>query len=217
MQLLVKVDEGAPVGAPILADNLRQVFPDLPDRFLLASDVLDLGYAPFVETPSPSVDDPTLKVIEIASTAQNSDGEWLQAWDLVDSGLSESEKIQALSGAMMEELASIRWRHEIGGTALPDGTPIRTDRHTQSKLTSAVVQMQAGVISEVRWKLASGFVSLDGPQITAIAGAVTVHVAACFEAEEVVGGQIAAASTVEAIRAIDVGLAFEAALNAALA
>lgn len=213
MQLVVKLEDGVPSRAPITAENLRMVLLDLPSGHLKASDLEPHGYAPLAVTPWPTLTDPTKRVEPAQPTEQNAEGEWLQAWAFVDAGLSEADQVQSLRASMLPELADIRWRHEVSGITLPNGTPVRTDRHTQTQLTAAVVQVQAGVLSEVRWKLETGFVTLSGPEITAIATAVTGHVAACFAAEETVAAQIAAAATVEDLRAIDIQAAFDAALT----
>lgn len=103
MQLLVKIEEGVPSGAPVTSDNLRQLFPDLPDRYLLAADLDGTGYATFAPMPRPQIDDPTLEVVEVAPTAQNSDGEWLQAWEVVDRAFPSPAEKDAAAAAYLED------------------------------------------------------------------------------------------------------------------
>lgn len=116
---------------------------------------------------------------------------------------------EQIRAAKFAELADLRWAREVGGISLPDGTPIRTDRTTQAALTSAMASVQAGTITETDWKLESGWITLRGPQIVAIAGAVARHVKACFRAERVV---------YEAVdEVVDVSAAFDTAYAAAMA
>ncbi|SDG19292.1 protein of unknown function [Sulfitobacter delicatus] len=213
-QLLIPISDEAPSGPPLYAGNLRLYHQHLPDRHLQYDDVASLGFAPFVEKPRPVSSDPFFEYVEQAPVEQDADKAWVQNWVRTPVSFgNESDREPLLRAHLLDGLADLRWQRETGGITLPDGTPVRTDRHTQSQLTAAVVQVQAGVLSEVRWKLDTGFVTLSGPEITAIATAVTGHVAACFAAEETVAAQIAAAATVEDLRAIDIQAAFDAALT----
>jgi hypothetical protein len=136
-----------------------------------------------------------------------------EEWALKQVRVDAAYSVEALAGALTGLLALVRYRREVAGITLPDDTSVRTDRNTQAQLTSAIVQVNAGVISEVRWKMEGGFSLLTGVQITAIAGAVTVHVAACFAAEEAVSAQIADVETLDALQSMDIQVAFDAALG----
>lgn len=93
MQLLIKVENGHPFGRPLMADNIRHILTDLPRRYLLASDLVGTGFAPFVRTSRPDAPDPTKLVRETLPIETNSDGEWMQAWEIVErDDLSEAER-----------------------------------------------------------------------------------------------------------------------------
>lgn len=138
-----------------------------------------------------------------------------EEWALKQARVDAAKSVEALASALIGMLALVRYRHEVGGITLPNGTHVRTDDKTQARLTSAQVQFQKGVITEVRWKMDNGaFVKLQEAQLTGIAAAVTAHVAACFAAEDTVTDQINSAATVADLQAIDPETEFSAALAA---
>lgn len=86
MQYLIKVVDGIPIGNPILLNNLKQVNTDIAainKSFILSSDVEPFGYNIFVHTTPPENSDPTKQYVETIPTEKNTDGEWLQKWELV--------------------------------------------------------------------------------------------------------------------------------------
>ena len=161
---------------------------------------------PMQDAPLPAHNAVSEYVIEVAP-ALNDAGEPVQQWQVLERGIED------IRATLTDRLANLRWQRETGGISLPDGTPVRTDRNTQTQLTGAVVQAQAGVLTEVRWKLENGFVTLTAAQLLGIATAVAAHVARCFAAEEVVTTAITAAETTEALKDINLVEAFEAALT----
>jgi len=80
-------------------------------------------------------------------------------------------------------LADIRWRKEIGGITLMDGSKMWSDRDTQSKLAAAKAEAVADPTFSVRWKGIDGWVALDATAIVGVANAVRDHVKACFDRE----------------------------------
>jgi hypothetical protein len=110
---------------------------------------------------------------------------------------------EAVAGRL-DDLATIRWQHEVGGTALPDGTPLLTDRETQNKLTAAYVKAKESADFTIRWKIAPGiFTTLDAQTTIVIADACVAHVQACFEREDELTSEMRAASTIEDVQAVD--------------
>lgn len=86
--------------------------------------------------------------------------------------------------ALFAALSDRRWRAETAGIVV-GGAPIRTDRESQSVLTSAYVQAFSNPDFAVRWKIGQGqFVTLNAATIIAIGDAVTAHVQACFDNED---------------------------------
>lgn len=102
--------------------------------------------------------------------------------------------------------ASVRYDKETGGTTV-SGTPIPTDRTTQSLLTGAYSYVQATPSATVQWKLADGtFVNLTAAQITEIAVDVAGWVQQCFAKEAAAVASINA-GTITTLAAVDAALA----------
>lgn len=107
-QLLLKITGDGPEWPPLLAGNVRYLFTELPKTYLLASHLEPLGYATLFLTAKPKNDDPTKSVIEVPPTEKNSDGEYLQKWEVVDKpGLSDEEKITLLEEYLKKKRADI--------------------------------------------------------------------------------------------------------------
>jgi len=103
-------------------------------------------------------------------------------------------------------LADYRWQKETGGLTLTTGPLIRTDRISQSQMTSTLTALAEQMVPEpVQWKAESGWVSMTRLQLKAAATEVANHVSKCFQAEELVALEI------EEDPAIDVEAAFDAA------
>jgi len=156
---------------------------------------------------TPPAHDARTELVLATRPERGEDGRLYAGWRVVPRSLRD------VRVTLRDRLAARRWEVETGGIALPDGTAVRTDEKTQTRLIAARVQAEAGSLTELRWKMGDGFVTLTAAQITAIADAVAAHVAACFAAEDAVDAQIAAAETIEELAAIDVGAAFAQALE----
>lgn len=112
--------------------------------------------------------------------------------------------LEDLRAAKLAALAERRWQAETGGTMVA-GTPIKTDAESTGKITAAYVQASANPAFTVRWKVDTGvFVTLDAATIIAIGDAVTAHVQACFDNEDVLTTAILAAEDAAALDAIDI-------------
>lgn len=85
---------------------------------------------------------------------------------------------------LLAYLADKRFRVETGGIVF-SGAPIKTDRESQSILTSAYVKAQANPSLQINnWKVANGiFTTLNNATILALGDAVTAHVQASFDTE----------------------------------
>ncbi len=106
-------------------------------------------------------------------------------------------------------LADYRWQKETGGLTLTTGPLIRTDRISQSQMTSTLTALAENMVAEpVQWKAESGWVSWTRVQLKAAATEVAHHVAKCFQAEETVALQLPTDPT------LDVEAAFDAAYAA---
>ena len=109
----------------------------------------------------------------------------------------------------LAHLADYRWQKETGGLTLTTGPLIRTDRISQSQMTSTLTALAENMVAEpVQWKAESGWVSWTRVQLKAAATEVAHHVAKCFQAEETVALQLPDDPT------LDVEAAFDAAYAA---
>lgn len=100
------------------------------------------------------------------------------------------------------EIATRRYDFEASGVSV-NGLLIRTDRDSQAVISSTHAAMQAGMLQTVQWKTADGtFATLDSAGILAIVQAVAVHVQNAFNIEKQLVDQLNAASTIEAVEAV---------------
>lgn len=105
------------------------------------------------------------------------DGEWVQ----VEAVLTEAD--------LLAYAAAKRFEVETGGITV-SGQTIDTSRESQSMITGAYAYSQAHPEETIRFKAASGWVTLDAATMAAIATAVGAHVQACFAAEAIVAAAI---------------------------
>lgn len=111
---------------------------------------------------------------------------------------------------LIERLASYRWEVETGGVSI-GGTLIETTREAQAQISSTYSALKDGLVSSVKWKAVSGWVTLNLQSFTPIAQAVAVHVQKCFEAEQAVYTLIENLSDSE-VNTFDVETSFDTAL-----
>lgn len=115
----------------------------------------------------------------------------------------QDKPLDAYKAERKAALASIRYDHEISGTTI-NGTFVNTDRDTQSKLIAARILAKEDPAYTIRWKLPTGFTTLDAATLIAIADGVRAHVQAAFDREDVLTQAINAATTHADLDAIDI-------------
>lgn len=93
MTMFIKLENGLPIGYPIVEDNLRYLFPNkFPNSYIFTPlDVEPLGYGIYEFTQIPTIEYP-MKAVETVSVKGN-DGIYYQSWDIVE--MNEEEKAQA--------------------------------------------------------------------------------------------------------------------------
>jgi hypothetical protein len=125
-------------------------------------------------------------------------------WEVLGQRPSAFPDVPSAKAAKLDELATIRWTKEEGGTTV-GGTPIATDRTTQAKLTAAYVKAAAdNTYAIANWKFDIGvFGTLNAATIIAAADAVELHVQACFTNEASLSASVLAASNFSELDAID--------------
>lgn len=162
---------------------------DVQSGFLAAGERISTGLD-YLETH----DSPLVQQQRIAALAQDyprAVAEWLETLRLRDP---------------LAHLAEYRWQKETGGLDLATGIRVRTDRVSQSQMTSTLTALAEGMVSEpVQWKAVTGWVAWTRADLKQAATEVAEHVRKCFAAEEVVALQVTDDPT------IDVGAAFDAA------
>ncbi len=193
--MYAKVIDGNLAAFPYTDGDLRRDNPGV--SFPVFSELTDDVRATFgmVEVVSTQVPDGK---VSTGSTAAKIEGVWTQVHTLEDIPLGD------LRAAKFAALAERRWQAETGGTMVA-GTPIKTDAESTGKITAAYVQATANPSFTVRWKVDTGvFVTRDAATIIAIGDAVTAHVQACFDNEDVLTTAILAAEDAAALDAIDI-------------
>ncbi len=87
-----------------------------------------------------------------------------------------------LLNKISEKVAEHRYNKEVNGANY--GTYIvKTDRESQATITSTVVALQAGLVSNVEFKFQNGWKTLDTTEFFNVATIISGHVNNCFKAE----------------------------------
>jgi len=90
MTMYIKIENGQPVGHPLVAQNMWYLFPDFNWNRVITSDMVsELGYSIYEFTQMPQ---PTRykKVIEVTPELNSSNGIYYQKWQIVD--MTDEEK-----------------------------------------------------------------------------------------------------------------------------
>jgi len=90
---------------------------------------------------------------------------------------------------LLSYAAARRFVIETGGVTV-NGAEIDTSRDSQAMITGAYAYSQANPSEAIKFKAASGWVTLDAATLAAIATAVGAHVQACFATEASVAADI---------------------------
>lgn len=81
------------------------------------------------------------------------------------------------------QATTLRWQHETGGLTLPNGVKVGTTTADQNRITSVISNAGLAGVESVDFKADSGWGTLAIEQVQAMAGAIALHVQACFSAE----------------------------------
>lgn len=214
-QLLIKVEDGAPVGAAITSDNLRLLLPHLPQRYLLAADLEGTGYAGLMQTPPPANDNPLLRVIEETPTEQNSDGEWLQRWEIVErDDLTEDERdslaaqyLATRKARLRAQVNAERDRREAGAFSY-QGKQLDGDERSVKRILTSVQAAQLALAADqpfaVDWVCAdNSILPLDAQGMIGMPAAMAAHGYALHQHGREIKAQIDAAGDLDALAEID--------------
>lgn len=102
---------------------------------------------------------------------------------IADQYLAES-KIYVVSN-MASKIAEVRYNKEISGVDF-NGLTVKTDRESQSTITSSLLSFTAGILTSINFKFVNGWQELDAAGFSALAMTVAGHVNKCFTAEKAV-------------------------------
>lgn len=81
--MLIKIEDGAPVGSPLIEDNFRQLFPKVSFPKPLSREAVEpFGYGLFKHSDKPTVGryEEAIEILPV----QDDDGVWVQEWDTVE-------------------------------------------------------------------------------------------------------------------------------------
>ena len=134
----------------------------------------------------------------------------LEIWEKQPEGYMTDEQWQILhleisvpefKAIKKREIASLRYEKEISGIIFGDYL-IATDRDSQSLITGAALAAIQDSSYTVRWKTASGFITLTSDQILSVAQAVRTHVQGCFDKEADLTAAIDEAESIAELKSI---------------
>lgn len=89
---------------------------------------------------------------------------------------------QHLLSIIGEKVAEHRYNKEVNGAKYGEFI-VKTDRESQATITSTVVALQAGLVSNVEFKFQNGWKTLDTTEFFNVAKIISEHVNNCFKAE----------------------------------
>lgn len=125
----------------------------------------------------------------------------VEGWSYTDGVFVQPVIAPPTQADLMNYAANRRWQIETGGITV-GGVAIDTSRDSQAMITGAYAYSQAHPEEPIKFKAASGWVTLDEPTMAAIATAVGAHVQASFAVEEAVDAAVSA-GTITSFAEID--------------
>lgn len=98
--------------------------------------------------------------------------------------VSTPKSVEYIKSLRAAEIAASRYRLEIGGVTLANGSKINTERDAQAMIASALLRVTRKPTELIDWKGGDGvWVKIDKATVEMIADVVGDHVQACFSAE----------------------------------
>ena len=150
-----------------------------------------------------SADPPNAPLVDLQSLPDVREG-----WIFICGRYMDPKKastLKAVKDEKLSEIADARWENEVGGIEY-EGLKVYTDRDSQAKYTGAIVAYDAVHVLPAAWKCEDGWLPINTIEdLIGLAMAVQQHVQNCYLREGALQQAIAAASTIEAVRAISWG------------
>lgn len=114
-----------------------------------------------------------------------------------EGGIIKPPSIDYLKTQLKEKLAKHRYSRETGGTTTPDGINIKTDRSSQSMVTSVYQSLSSELVSTADWKSPEGWITVTLSELKPIAKATVEHVERCFSTERKLCDKLDSMSAIE--------------------
>ena len=102
-----------------------------------------------------------------------------------------------------DRVTEYRYKKEISGTTLDDGTKVQTDRESRAAAVQLLNAFKDGSVTLSNWKVNGDFILVDQDKMQEIVDAQNIHVSNRFNAEAVSYEAIDALETNEEIRTYD--------------
>ena len=148
--MLIRVENGSPVGAPISDNAFRSQFPNVSfPRNLSPADIEGFGYGIYEYTNAP-VAGVHEKAVESTPT-QGSDGVWQQAWEIVPMSPAEEAEADDREAKRVRALRSSKLA-ECDWTQLPDA-PGNTAAWAAYRQELRDITSQAGFPWNITWPI----------------------------------------------------------------
>lgn len=104
-------------------------------------------------------------------------------WLYINANFQPTDPAELTAAAVKEKITRFRWEVETGGITLPGGMKVATALDDQNRITTVVANARLAGLEQVKFKAASGWVTLTMEEVEGIAAAIAQHVQACFTAE----------------------------------
>lgn len=193
---IIKLEDGAPVGFPVLTEQLRSPMLKLNSLDQIA----EAGYAPLNFLQYSPSGTPWIEKSPEATFTLEEDG-WV-SMEYPETQNDDAD-IDLCKAHLKHWTANKRYDVETDGVEV-DGVEVSTDRSSQNAITKTKAAFDNGSITTIEWKNEDGsFTTHDSTSFTALADAVAAFVAKCYTAEKQAREEIEALTTINEIAAFD--------------
>ena len=146
--MLIQLENGKPIGYPVVEENFRQLFPNTSfPQHLTPASVEGTGFGMYEFSSAPTAEK-YQKVVEI-DPVKDSEGFWRQTWSVVD--MNAEEKISEDERKANEIRAERDWRLTTSDwTQLPDA-PVDQAAWATYRQALRDIPAQAGFPWDITW------------------------------------------------------------------
>jgi hypothetical protein len=116
--MVIQLENGAPIGNPVLEANFKQLFPNTSFPLYLTPEIVEpFNFGMYEYSPLPNADRYE-KVIEIAPV-KDERGFWMQTWSIVKMTAKEKREADAIQAESIRNMRSFKLL-QTDWTQLPD-------------------------------------------------------------------------------------------------